>query len=823
MSTTSTAKARLTINGKEVVNSVNEIRKAIRETKKEMNGLEQGTGAFAKKEKDLGKLETRLAQITQRQKEVRASAKLAAGGVNTISKAGNRLRAVFNKAMAALLPLLALQQFINAGKALGEMQQQYEKLRQTIKNTADLQGEALDQVVIKSTAFAETFGTSQDEAFNSAKSLVNAFKISYEEAFDIIEKGSIAAGSKQGEFLEQIAEYSVQYADAGASAQDFAVQSIQALQQGIFSDKGADVVKEFGLRIREQTNSTKDALEAAFGVQFTNRLFNNINEGSLTTVQALELVSAEMNNTQVPANKLQTVVADVFGGPGEDVGLEYLKTLQSIGGEMEDLIDTNDSYTQQQIKQLELEEKLAAAQNEVTQAFEGTGGAVSNLWTGVKIVFFETLANGIKLAKRGLIQVANFFIDLYNESQVVKAGVEGLFLFFRSAFGLMSTGIQLVVNQFRGLGKVIGAVLKGEFRSVPDIIGETFQNAKEEVKAFTNSVVEDFNNTLNRVNSRQKIQLITETENADPGQDTAAVNGQQASTDGTTPKEQRQAAQAEEIASIQAHYNKKTSLAKKASFDIVKVQEGLLKMQKDLQARQNKEIIQGEQDKWNILGRGVSSYTDMFGSALEFLGASQADMIDFNKGATLAQVAADTASAIASLTKASEANPLNAVTAGGAGIAQFLTGFARITANMVKAKQVLSKSKAPDAPKFEGGGQIEGPSHAEGGIQLTTKAGQYLGEMEGGEAILTKGISSRPDLMALVNYANMSAGGDKIYKDGGEVPGGSPAETDDMFKKAVAMFAEIVEDFPRQVEAVMTYQQLQQTINDVEKAMGPKI
>lgn len=55
----------------------------------------------------------------------------------------------------------------------------------------------------------------------------------------------------------------------------------------------------------------------------------------------------------------------------------------------------------------------------------------------------------------------------------------------------------------------------------------------------------------------------------------------------------------------------------------------------------------------------------------------------------LSAIAIDTAEAISALTAASEANPLNATTFGGAGIAQYASGIIRILANIASAKELL--------------------------------------------------------------------------------------------------------------------------------------
>ena len=76
------------------------------------------------------------------------------------------------------------------------------------------------------------------------------------------------------------------------------------------------------------------------------------------------------------------------------------------------------------------------------------------------------------------------------------------------------------------------------------------------------------------------------------------------------------------------------------------------------------------------------------------------------KTLALSQIAIDTALAISALVKNSEANPLNAPTSGLAGIAQFAGGIARITANVVKAKSILSGGGVGGAGgSGSGGGQ----------------------------------------------------------------------------------------------------------------------
>ena len=72
------------------------------------------------------------------------------------------------------------------------------------------------------------------------------------------------------------------------------------------------------------------------------------------------------------------------------------------------------------------------------------------------------------------------------------------------------------------------------------------------------------------------------------------------------------------------------------------------------------------------------------------------------KGLALGQVAIDTATAISSLMATSEANPLNTLTFGGAGIAQYAAGIVRILSNVAQATSILNSVPA--------GGSASAPS-----------------------------------------------------------------------------------------------------------------
>ena len=114
----------------------------------------------------------------------------------------------------------------------------------------------------------------------------------------------------------------------------------------------------------------------------------------------------------------------------------------------------------------------------------------------------------------------------------------------------------------------------------------------------------------------------------------------------------------------------------------------------------------------------------------------------FNKASALVQIGIDTAKAISSLVAASNMNPLNGVTAGGAGIAQFASGVIQIATNIAKAKQLLSSS---GAALPTGGGDTGGGDTGGGGSNTATmipQAAQLFGSSNNANTMSPGGDSS---------------------------------------------------------------------------------
>lgn len=205
-------------------------------------------------------------------------------------------------------------------------------------------------------AVAEHFGADFNEVLQSANNLSKAFGISIDDAMKLVQDGFVSGANANGEFLDTLKEYPRYFKEAGLSAEDFVAITTNAAQQGIFSDKGVDVIKEGNLRIREMTTATADALNN-IGIS-AEQVQADLQAGSITTFDVMQMVAAKLNELPDSSAAVGTAIADIFGGPGEDAGLEYIKTLANIQLNMDAVKASVGETATQQERQIQMQESI---------------------------------------------------------------------------------------------------------------------------------------------------------------------------------------------------------------------------------------------------------------------------------------------------------------------------------------------------------------------------------------------------------------------------------------------------------------------------------
>lgn len=359
---------------------------------KKLKGIDANVGQF---QRNVGGYTEALSNFFPKLSGTLGQVTGAIGGIQNgfanLSKSSGALTTGLGGIGIALTAFQAISEIIGS---LIEAARATKELSAQVTNFTQITGDELEAVVATSQAIAVTYGKNVDDIVIAANSASKALGISFAQALDVVEIGFRKGADAQGQFLEGLKEYSVQFRDAGLSAEDFLRVSIASANEGIFSDKGLDAVKEFGLRIQEQTKASKDALTNAFGEEFTSNLFQNINNGSVTSGEAFGLVTDKIKETGVAGSQLQTVIADVFGGPGEDIGKDFLLTLGDVLQSTDDVTLSTNLYQKQQEELFRVTEELKLSEVAYNTTL-ATTGVEFEIATAKGKIFLNTVLSGI--------------------------------------------------------------------------------------------------------------------------------------------------------------------------------------------------------------------------------------------------------------------------------------------------------------------------------------------------------------------------------------------------------------------------------------------
>ena len=343
-------------------------------------------------------------------------------------------------------------------------------------------------------AVADTFDKDFKEVLIASNAVSKQFGISADEALNLIQDGFVAGADANGEFLDTLKEYPAYFKEAGISADQFVAIVAQSNKAGIFSDKGVDAIKEANLRLREMTTATAEALDA-IGISSV-QVQEDLQSGAKTTFQVMQEVSQKLNELPESSAAVGTAIADIFGGAGEDAGLQYLQTLKDISLNLDDVKSKAGILGELQEKQLQSQLEL---QNALAGLFDMTGGNFETLQTRVKVFINGALTGLIK----GVINLANYIIDVYNNSLFIRAAWQGIVVTFKNTFDTIGNLFGYFMDILRSVGSTIKGVftldwdefkagLSGFTQALPNLVKAQMQDVRENITEG----IENINNRL---------------------------------------------------------------------------------------------------------------------------------------------------------------------------------------------------------------------------------------------------------------------------------------------------------------------------------------
>lgn len=347
-------------------------------------------------------------------------------------------------------------------------------------------------------AVADTFNQDFKDVLISANALSKQFGVDANEALKLIQEGFISGADVTGGFLDNVKEYPTFFKEAGVSADQFIAIVSHTNKAGLFSDKGIDAIKEANIRLREMTPATVSALEG-IGIS-AEQVQKDLQSGTMTTFQVMQKISAKLNELPDSATQVGTAIADIFGGAGEDAGLQYLRTLKDITLNLDTVKEETGVLGALQEEQLRSQAEL---NNTVAALFDATGGAFEEMITNGKIFVNDTINSMIK----GIISFTNHVIGLYNESISIRGLLQFIFTVFKSGIDTASNLLNYFINIVGATGKALKGAFTldwNEFKSGLEDFSKAFP---ELIKAVVKDTGDNFQKGFNDLD--KKIKPIT--------------------------------------------------------------------------------------------------------------------------------------------------------------------------------------------------------------------------------------------------------------------------------------------------------------------------
>ena len=388
-----------------------------------------------------------------------------------------------------------------------------EEAQRLTREFFNIQGDELVHTQSQISALASQMGKDYKDVLGSVDTLMDQYGITAQEAINNIKNGLQAGADVNGTFLSQIQQFAPAFSDAGASVNDL-VASITQTRSGLFNEAGMGLIQTATNRIRTMSSSTQNALNA-IGIS-SKQLEADLISGKTSILEAIKMISGKIK--ELPENSMQVgeVMKSVFGKTASNEGMKLVKTLADMSTNMDELKEVTGEYGELQREEVDAQAEL----NEKMSKFFGLGEhGFDELTMKAKIFGVKALSKIIDYT----VKIINYFIDLYNESKVFRAGIEHIKNNFKSTWEVFKFGVYLVIDGFKGMGRMAKAwakVIEGAFsfdvdkittgiKGLWDAYKDTWVEIGNDAKKMAANVRDNFIEAIKNTGSNKKVAHLT--------------------------------------------------------------------------------------------------------------------------------------------------------------------------------------------------------------------------------------------------------------------------------------------------------------------------
>ena len=404
------------------------------------------------------------------------------GGVQGAFSAMGASAKAFGASLMGLMSnpvFLAIAGIAGVGMAFKWFYDYNEGLAEATRLTREFTGYAGDDLIAMRNsiqATADVMGKDFKETLQTADTLMANFHLTGEQAMDVINKGFAAGADLNGDFLSKAQQLAPTFHDAGIKADEM-VAIITQTRSGIFTDQGLEAIKQGSARIREMSSTTAQALRG-IGIN-VDEMEAKLRDGTMSTFDAVKQVSAQMKTLPDNAKEVGEVMTAVFGRQGKFASQEMIESLAEMSTSLDEVKDKTGQYGELLLENIQTEEEL---DNVTSALFDLTDKG----WAAAKQQATIYAKKALVAVVNGLLNVANWFVNVYNKSLVVRAGVQSVALSFKTMWNFAKLAFNLIVDGFKTVGRVVSTFV------------DAFSAAGKAISTFGHGVALIFKGIANR-------------------------------------------------------------------------------------------------------------------------------------------------------------------------------------------------------------------------------------------------------------------------------------------------------------------------------------
>lgn len=487
--------------GQELKKHINEITDKLKDAEAETQRFYRNVGNYEESIKSALGVNTNFANSIMKMSEGgKGLSGIFEGAITSAKAFGSTLMGFMTNPV-----FLSLAGIAGAGVAFKWFYDYNEGIEESTRLTKEflgLTGDNLKAVRSEIQATADTYGKDYKETLEAVDVLTSQYGYDTQEAIKIINDGFQSGADLNGDMIAKIKQYAPAFHDANISGKEL-VATIQQTRSGIFSDSGMALIQMGSKKIREMSTATAGALDA-IGIS-SKKVQADLESGSKSTYDVIKMISTRLKELPQNSQAVGAVLKDVFGRQGANAGLKMIEQLDTMNTDLEKLKETTGEYGEKMNEQREANEEL----NRVLAAMFD----MSDKGFGEMLISVKTLTiQGITKLLKGVIDVINYLIDLYNESMVVRAGVQAIVVNFKNLWSTVKLVFNLIVDAVKGAGRnlkgladIVEGIVTFSFDKIKSgfsqIMNGYAKTVKESWKDIKNFAKEGATNTMDAINS----------------------------------------------------------------------------------------------------------------------------------------------------------------------------------------------------------------------------------------------------------------------------------------------------------------------------------